>query len=258
MISLRLKHFVPSLLLLLPVVLLPQSPTLATARSSAGPTITLTYYWWAESDVPGADNWMQQTIALFEKAHPNIQVKLDIQSSDALQSNFAAAAAAHSGPDIATQWATMPVLSQAWSGAIVPLNGLIPASEMKHWVGTAENAYGGKVWGMPLYLIGIPVVYNKTLFSKAGLDPNKPPATWAEFLSACAKLKAKGIIPFAMGNKDGFAGAWFWSTFGKGSLNSVDDVKRAVVGQTHFTDPQFTSWLTALKTMLSGPFHNRL
>ena len=256
MTSLRLKHFVPSLLLLLPVVLLPQSPTLATARSSAGPTITLTYYWWAESDVPGADNWMHQTIALFEKAHPNIRIKLDIQSNDTLQSNFAAAAVAHSGPDIATQWATMPVLSQAWSGAIVPLNGLIPASEMKHWVGTAENAYGGKVWGMPLYLIGTPVVYNKTLFSKAGLDPNKPPTTWAEFLSACAKLKAKGIIPFAMGNKDGFAGAWFWNTFGKGSLNSVNDVKRAVVGQTHFTDPQFTSWLTALQTMRSSGYLN--
>jgi len=150
----------------------------------------------------------------------------------------------------------MSVLSQAWSSAIVPLTGLIPASEIKHWAGTAENQYGGKVWGMPLYLIGIPVVYDKTLFQKAGLDPNNPPTTWTQFLSVCAKLKAKGITPFVMGNKDGFAGAWLWSTFGKGSLNSVDDVKRAVVGQTHFTDPQFTSWLTALQTLRSSGYLN--
>ena len=186
MISLRIKHLVPALLLL--PALAPQSPAFGMAHSSASPTVTLTYAWWGESDVPGADNWMRQTIALFEKAHPDIQVKLEIQTNDNLISNFQAFAAAHSGPDLATQWATIPVISQAWANAIVPLNGLIPASEIKHWVGTQENVYGGKVWGMPLYLMGIPVVYNKTLFRKAGLDPNKPPTTWAQFLSDCAAL----------------------------------------------------------------------
>jgi len=35
--------------------------------------------------------------------------------------------------------------------------------------------------------------YNKDLFSKAGLDPNKPPATWQEFVGMAAKLKASGV-----------------------------------------------------------------
>src|SRR5437762_9953355 len=83
--------------------------------------ITLTYWWWAESDVPGADKWMRQTIALFQQAHPTIRIKLDIQATDSLISNFQAAAQAHKGPDLATQWATIPVLSQAWAGAIAPL-----------------------------------------------------------------------------------------------------------------------------------------
>src|SRR5437763_8092543 len=103
--------------------------------------ITLTYWWWAESDVPGANMWMGQTIALFEKAHPNIQIKLDIQATDSLISNFQAAAAAHKGPDLATQWATIPVLSQAWAGAIAPLSAYAPKSESAHWVDTSETAY---------------------------------------------------------------------------------------------------------------------
>jgi|SRR5579883_517005 len=218
--------------------------------------ITLTYWWWAESDVAGADKWMRQTVALFEKAHPDIQVKIDIQGTDNLISNFQAAAAAHKGPDLATQWATIPVLSQAWAGALAPVSDYVPASETKHWASTIENTYGGKLWGMPLYLIGIPVVYNKTLFRKAGLNPNKPPRTWSQFLAACAKLKAAGIIPFSMGNKDGYGGAWFWSIIGKSFLNSSDDVKRAVVGKTHFTDPQFTGWLTALQTMMQSGYIN--
>ena len=226
----------------------------ATTRAHVRAPITITYWWWAEGDVFGADKWMRQTIMLFQKAHPTIRIKLDIQTTDNLTSNFQAAAAAHKGPDLATQWATIPVLSQAWASAIAPLSDYVPRSEIAHWVGTSENAYAGKIWGMPLYLIGIPVVYNKTLFRKAGLNPNNPPRTWAQFLSVCARLKARGILPFALGNKDASGGAWFWSTFGKGSLNSVDDIKRAVVGQTHFTDAQFTRWLTGLQTMIKSGY----
>jgi raffinose/stachyose/melibiose transport system substrate-binding protein len=228
----------------------------ATVRVHPRAPITLTYWWWAESDVPGADKWMRQTIALFQQAHPSIRIKLDIQATDSLISNFQAAAQAHKGPDLATQWATIPVLSQAWAGAIAPVSDYVPRNEIAQWVNTSENLYAGKLWAMPLYLIGIPVVYNKTLFRKAGLNPDRPPHTWAQFLAACARLKARGIIPFALGNKDGYSGAWFWSTFGKGTLNSADDVKRAVVGQTHFTDPQFTAWLSALQTMVKSGYVN--
>jgi sn-glycerol 3-phosphate transport system substrate-binding protein len=34
--------------------------------------------------------------------------------------------------------------------------------------------------------------YNKDMFAKAGLDPNKPPVTWQEVAGAAAKLKASG------------------------------------------------------------------
>jgi len=226
----------------------------ASPHTQQRAAITLTYWWWAESDVTGADNWMRQTIALFEKAHPTIQIKLEIQSTDSLISNFEAAAAAHKGPDLATQWATIPVISQAWAKAIVPLSDYIPKSEIAHWASASENAYAGKVWGMPLYVIGIPIVYNKSLFHKAGLNPDAHPRTFAQFLALCAKLKAKGILPFALGNKDGSGGAWFWSTIGKSSLNSVDDIKRAVVGQTGFTNPKFTAWLSALQHMIASGY----
>jgi sn-glycerol 3-phosphate transport system substrate-binding protein len=34
--------------------------------------------------------------------------------------------------------------------------------------------------------------YNKDMFAKAGLDPEKPPRTWQEFVATAAKLKANG------------------------------------------------------------------
>jgi sn-glycerol 3-phosphate transport system substrate-binding protein len=42
--------------------------------------------------------------------------------------------------------------------------------------------------------------YNKDMFAKAGLDPEKPPVTWQEVLGAAAKLKANGEkCPFTTG-----------------------------------------------------------
>ena len=207
----------------------PQHPAWP-AHGGAQAKITINFWFWGESNVTGANKWMKETIGLFEKAHPNIQVNLDVQGDDNLVSNFQAAAAAHGGPIKPPSGRPFRYCSKPGPEVIVPLSDYIPRSEIKHWVGTGENVYAGKVWGMPLDLIGIPIVYNKALFKQAGLDPNKPPTTWAQFLAACAKLKAKGITPFAMGNKDGFAGAWFWSTLGRGQL-SRRRRKRAVTAR---------------------------
>jgi sn-glycerol 3-phosphate transport system substrate-binding protein len=44
--------------------------------------------------------------------------------------------------------------------------------------------------------------YNKEAFEKAGLDPNRAPATWPEVMAAAAKIKASGAAPC------GFTTAW--------------------------------------------------
>src|SRR6185437_13261488 len=51
-----------------------------------------------------------------------------------------------------------------------------------------------------------PVVYNKEIFKKAGLDPESPPTAWPDFIAALKKLKESGTIPIVLGLKDGFGG----------------------------------------------------
>jgi len=218
----------------------------ATAASKTAKTAAddpnnanLTYWYWAESDAPGANNWLKKQVALYEKAHPKVKISVVTQSTDTLTSAFTTAAQTKSGPDIATQWATLPTLSPAWAGATVPISDYVPASETKNWISTAENLWQGKIWAMPQYLIGIPFVWNKQLFKKAGLNPNKAPKTWADFLADAKKLKAAGITPFGMGNKDGYGGAWFFSLIGKQNLNSINELKDAMIGKADFADPKF-------------------
>jgi len=218
--------------------------------------VKLTLWYWAESDAPGANDWMKETIQKYQQAHPNVQVDLVIQSTDTLAATFQAAAAAKSGPDIAMQWATMPVLSQVWAGAVAPLSDYVPQDELKHWLNLNENEYQGKQWAGSLYLIGVPLVYNKDLFKKAGLDPEKPPQTWEDFEKALAALKAKGITPIGMGNKDGYTGAWMFSNLGIQELDSTDELKQAVLSGQDLGNPKFTGWYQRLNDLVKKGYFN--
>ena len=235
------------------------------SSAASGPTRTvaddpnnanLTYWYWAESDAPGANNWLKKEVAVYEKSHPKVKITVVIQSTDTLTSAFTTASQTRSGPDIATQWATLPTLTPAWNGSSVPISDYVPASETKNWIGTPENMSSGKLWAMPQYLLGIPFVWNKVLFKKAGLNPNKGPKTWAEFLADAKKLKAAGITPFGMGNKDGYGGAWFFSLIGKQNLNSINELKAAMIGKANFADPKFSGFYQALADLKKNGYLN--
>jgi raffinose/stachyose/melibiose transport system substrate-binding protein len=192
---------------------------------------TMTYWYWAESDAPGANKWMHSMIAKYEKLHPKVHIKLVPQGDATLIGAFNATAATKSGPDIATQWATLPTLTPAWNGAIAPISDYVPKSEWSHWIDTQENMWDGKLWAMPIYLLGSPMVWNKQLFREAGLNPNRPPTTYQQLLSDCQALKAKGITPIAVGNKDGLIGSSTLSWSGKGNLSSLKALLNVQIGK---------------------------
>lgn len=65
---------------------------------------------------------------------------------------------------------------------------------------------GEQIFAMP-YAFGTPMLYyNKDLFRKAGLDPEAPPKTWDEVISAAKTIQDKtgiaGVAHLAAGNKD--------------------------------------------------------
>jgi len=243
------------------VVLLTTMSMIVTACSSGstggkGATVAagqysgnLTFWFWAESDVPGSTKWMQSAIQQYQTLHPGMHIQLVPQVTQTLQGAFETAAQAKTGPDIAMQWATLPVLTPVWRGQVAPLTGLIPEAEIKQWPNTDENKYQGKVWAMPLYLLGVPFVWNKDLFRKAGLDPSHGPRTWQELLDDSAKLKAAGITPIMVGDKDGAFGSWFQSVVGTQTLDSVQELQAVYTGKADFLDPKYSGYLTKLQEL---------
>lgn len=50
----------------------------------------------------------------------------------------------------------------------------------------------GKIYGIPRTGYSMGLIYNRELFQKAGLDPDRPPTTWAEVRAAAKKIAALG------------------------------------------------------------------
>jgi raffinose/stachyose/melibiose transport system substrate-binding protein len=219
------------------------------ARQSVAAKTTLTFWFWGEFDAPGADKWLAQAVKSYQAKHPDIAIKVVPQATDTFIATFTAAATAKRGPDIAAQWATGPVLAQVWSGAVTAISDLVPKSEQTHWLNTSENTYGGKLWAMPVYLIGIPWAYNKTLFARAGVKG--PLRTWNDFIGACTKLRAKGITPFGFGD-----GAYWTTQLMLQDLNSLQDQVDAVVGKRKFTDSKYARFEDAWKQAVDAKCFN--
>ena len=78
--------------------------------------------------------------------------------------------------------------------AIVPFDELATSADDQAWIKSFFPAFmlnsqtGGKTWGIPFQRSTIVLYWNKEAFKEAGLDPNKPPATWAEQVEYAQKL----------------------------------------------------------------------
>jgi sn-glycerol 3-phosphate transport system substrate-binding protein len=77
--------------------------------------------------------------------------------------------------------------------AILPFDEVLNADDQP-WLKSFFPAFmknsqtSGKTWGIPFQRSTIVLYWNKELFKEAGLDPNKPPVTWAEQVEYAKKL----------------------------------------------------------------------
>ncbi|MFB9708163.1 ABC transporter substrate-binding protein [Streptosporangium sandarakinum] len=105
----------------------------------------------------------------------------------------------------------------------------------------------GKVYGLPTDGYGMGLVYNRDVFTKAGLDPANPPKTWAEVREAAKKISALGPGYVGFGEYSGNnVGGWHFtaSLYGRGGDVVTPDGKQAA-----FNSPEGVAVLENLKQM---------
>ena len=59
-----------------------------------------------------------------------------------------------------------------------------------------------------------------------------------------------------MGNQDGYGGAWFFSLIGKQNLNSINELKDAMIGQQDFANSKFSGFYQVLADLKKSGYLN--
>jgi ABC-type glycerol-3-phosphate transport system substrate-binding protein len=113
-----------------------------------------------------------------------------------------------------------------------------------------DNQFGVKpgIYGVPIDVTNIQVLYNKALFRRAGLDPDRPPSTWKEFIEAGEMLRAAGIPVLVSGWGeiwliDCFASNYAFNIMGKGKVIAT------IRGDVPYTDPDWIRVFTIFKQL---------
>lgn len=182
----------------------------AKGGGAGGPvTITFWEFWPAET--------MRPLIAAFEAANPGIRVEMQQLTWQSGLEKITAATAAGQPPDLC-ELGTTWFAKFAANGALADLTEEAAPMRAQYLMWEACT-YDGRVYALP-WVTGTRALFlNRALAREAGLDPDRPPATWDELLAFARAIhrpdeqiygyglntgeryiQFKKFMPFAWGN----------------------------------------------------------
>jgi len=147
---------------------------------------------WTMQLKPSFDRYMTDAIEAFVKQNPGAEVEwVDIPWGE-MENKILTSIAAKTAPDVVNlnpQFAT----KLAEKKALVDMQTMISDADRSIYFPNIwkANQLEGTTFGLPWYVSTDVTIYNRDLFKQAGLDPNRPPKTFAELATAATQIKAK-------------------------------------------------------------------
>lgn len=169
-----------------PAVPAPTQPPAAAPTTAAAPVEIEYWQYFYESKAKLVD----ELIVEFQKQNPNIKVVHTTFPYEQYNEKVAASVPAGRGPDVIN-------LFYGWLPKYIDSGYLAPLPEKDFPVATIEKDFvpmvqiakvDGKYYALPTAVRNLAIFYNKDLWTKAGLDPTKPPKTFDELAEAAKKL----------------------------------------------------------------------
>lgn len=224
----------------------------ATSAPAATKKQVEIFSWWTGA---GEEAGLQGLIKLFKGKYADIEV-INAAVAGGAGTNAKAVLASrmqggdppsafqvHGGAELNTGWVA--------AGKVSPLNDLY---DKEGWKDKFPKdlidmvSKDGNIYSVPVNIHrGNVIFYNKKIFDQNGL---KAPTTFGEFIKVADALKAKGITPLALGDKEPWTATMLFENVLLGELGA-DDYKKLWTGEIPFDDARVKKSLETFKKMLT-------
>jgi multiple sugar transport system substrate-binding protein len=151
----------------------------------------------------------EDVVARFQADNPDVQVQFNIYDSESYKKSIRNWLTG-SPPDVVYWYAGHRMRQFVTPGLLDDVSDLYVAGvkESIHPSALDLVSVAGRQYGIPYTYYQIGLYFRRDLLAAAGIAD--PPRDWEDLLAVCAKLKAKGIEPFAIGTRDLWpSAAWF-------------------------------------------------
>jgi raffinose/stachyose/melibiose transport system substrate-binding protein len=205
--------------------------------------------------------WYDDEVKRFIAANPGSSVQTVVQSAnnDQFLAVLRAAFAAHKVPDAMMLYSGGYTVDYAKS--LVNLRPYVSSSLYNEYNAWSLSCNGfnctnnAPIYGIPNDVGGFVIFYNKAHFASAGI-PQKPFASWSDMLAAAGKLKAAGITPFTMGNRDGYSAANWVAVMLGSYIKSAADIAAFRSGKIHWDDPRMVKPVDQYNQLFTAGYTN--
>jgi ABC-type glycerol-3-phosphate transport system substrate-binding protein len=198
------------------------------------------------SSNPGALYVFKQLVKQFESTHPNEKIVGKDDPYDPT-TYFARLAAGQQEDGVQSYFTEPPLLISKHGAADITslANGWPQFKDYSPSIASIVTDSSGKIYGIPTNGYTLGILYNRKMFSAAGLDPESPPKTWDDFRKYAKALTTSSVFGFAE-TSTGNQGGWHftnWMYTAGGDMQSADGTKAT------FNSPKGASVLQLLKDM---------
>ncbi|MFX1738667.1 ABC transporter substrate-binding protein [Paraburkholderia sp. A1RI_3L] len=194
----------------------------------------------------------QEAFDQFRKANPDIDLKVTYVGEEAYKVQISGWLATDP-PDVLSWHNGERMAYFAKRGLLADLSSDWQKNDWNQTYASVKqsSSYAGKQYSLPLGYDAYGFFYRKDLFQKAGISGE--PASWAQFLEDCRKLKAAGVAPIAVAARDSWTlAAWF--DYLDLRINGYAFHQQLMAGDVAYTDPRVKHVYEAWKTLIDNKY----
>ena len=159
-------------------------------------------------------------------------------ANDKFKTDLKTARTAGRLPDVFHTWGGGALGSLAEAGIVADMTERVPEAVKArlHPSALAFVSHEGRLYALPADFSLVVMWYNKEMFAREGVEV---PKTFEELVSACKRLKAKGITPIALGNQHRWPGCFYFSYLAM-RIGGMEPIAKAEQGEgAGFADASF-------------------